>query len=117
MYNGVAIGDSIPVKGDIPIYVDKAETLNSMNKIIQLPKVTNFYPVWDTTCTKNEVLEKVKSATELIHMIDECVKEVCTNDKNVEDEVLCQLVCEKLGMPFLLSNPLFRTTVRSHCMA
>lgn len=112
----VFIGDAIPVKGDIPIYVDPVATLNSMSKILQLPNVATFYPAWDVTYNKNEVAEKVKSATELIHMIDECVKEVCADGKNVEDEGLCQLVCEKLGMPFLLSNPLFKTSVRSHIM-
>ena len=112
----VFIGDSIPVKRDIPIYIDPVETLNSMNKIIQLPDVTTFFPAWDTIYNKNEVTEKVKSAAELIHRIDECVKEACAEDINVEDEVLCHLVCEKLEMPFLLSNPLFKTTVRSHSM-
>lgn len=42
------IGDSIPVKGDISIYINKVKTLNSMNKIAQLPSVTTFYPAWDT---------------------------------------------------------------------
>lgn len=112
----VFIGDSIPVKGDIPIYINKVKTLNSMNKITQLPNVTAFYPAWDTVYNRSEVLEKVKSATELIHRIDEYVKSVYKEDKNVGEEKLCQLVCEKLQSPFLQSNPLFMTTVKSHCI-
>ena len=110
------IGDSIPVKGDIPIYTNKVKTLNSMNKITQLPSVTTFYPAWDTVYNKSEVIEKVKSATELIHRIDECVKAVYAEDKNVGEEKMCQKVCEKLQMPFLFLNPLFKTTVKSHCI-
>ena len=43
----VFIGDTIPVKGDIPILVDSENMKMSLSKLEMLSGVSVFYPAWD----------------------------------------------------------------------
>lgn len=108
------IGDSVPIKGDIPIYIDKTKTIESMRKILKLLKVKTFYPAWDITYTRKIMEEKIFEAIELINLIDNAVKVISTDNPNADLSFVSQAVSKKIEMPFLTQNPLFRHTVKSH---
>ena len=55
------IGDAVPVKGDIPIFVDEAETRNSLKLISQILNVNTYYPAWDRTYDRETMESKLKS--------------------------------------------------------
>ena len=55
------IGDAVPVKGDIPIFVDEAETRNSLKVISQILNVKTYYPAWDRTYDRETMESKLKS--------------------------------------------------------
>ena len=105
------IGDSVPVKGDIPIYISAEDTLRSLDKIAEFKDVNYYYPAWDKTYSKIEMQNKLKDAYEIVETIGKIVTEV-GKDMNMPE--LVDYVCTKMNMPFLKTNPLFGRTVASY---
>ena len=106
------VGDSIPVKGDIPIYVDFDASVRSLNRIREENRCKWFYPAWDTSYDYKMMLNKIDDAMKLMEEIDIVVKNVNNGTKNIQE--LEKQVCEVLKNPDLSSNPLFARTVMSH---
>lgn len=104
-------GDTIPVKGDIPIYVNVEDTLKSLDIIDSLEGIDTFYPAWDRAYSKDEIRLKTDEARELISSIDKCILEK-GKDKDLDE--LIEYICGKLNMPGLKENRLFARTVLSH---
>lgn len=104
----VFVGDAIPVKGDIPIFVDAECTKRSLDKLLTDADV--FYPAWDKTYQGEEIKTKISEAKEIVNIIE---KTVDLLDKGQENAALTDEVCDRLGMPFLKSNPLFARTVEA----
>lgn len=108
------IGDSVPVRGDIPIYVDVQQLRNSLHKLSALSEIHTFYPAWDQTYSRIEMQKKIKEALEMIDKIGEVVADVLKRDKKTDPPEIARAVCEKLQMPWLMGNPLFVKTIESH---
>ena len=102
------IGDSVPVKGDIPIFTDEVRTRESLDTIGSIPGVRTYFPAWDTAYDRGTMAEKLGQARELIGSLKAAVT-ACDDGGDIK--TLVQLVCEKLGMPMLAANPLFSRTV------
>ena len=105
------IGDAVPVRGDIPIYVDKEASIASLKKIKSLPGIRTFYPAWDTAYSAQQMKQKIEDALELIQHIDSAVRQA--GQKESVGETV-RAVCEILDLPLLMKNPLFARTVMSH---
>ena len=45
------IGDSVPVKGDIPIFIDEREMRETLHILKDTKGVKTYYPAWDHTYT------------------------------------------------------------------
>ncbi len=114
MDKSVFIGDSVPVRGDIPIYVDVQQLRNSLHKLSALSEIHTFYPAWDQTYSRIEMQKKIKEALEMIDKIGEAVADVLKRDKKMNPPEIARAVCEKLQMPWLMGNPLFVKTIESH---
>ena len=106
--NALFIGDSVPVKGDIPIFIDEAETRNALNIIGEIPNVTVYYPAWDKTYDYKTMRIKLNEAEELIDVLKNTVTS-CDNDSEITE--LVDQVCDNLNKPMLKENPLFARTV------
>lgn len=106
------IGDSIPVKGDIPIYVDCDASMSSLCRIREESICKWFYPAWDISYDYKMMFDKTSNAMQVIKEIDTAVKKVNNEKINVQD--LIKKVCELLQKPELSLNPLFARTVMSH---
>lgn len=110
----VFTGDSIPVQGDIPIYVDRDKTVKSMDRLAAMDDVKWFYPAWDKTCTYEELKKKAADGKMLVQIIDESVKKNVQMSGKTELPEMVQAVCRDLKMPCLMKNPLFERTVKCH---
>lgn len=109
--SNIFIGDAVPVKEDIPIYVSMEDSIKSINKIMTLPGITNFYPAWDCKYSNKEISLKCSQALEIISQLDNAVKSI-KDYKNTEE--LTRKVCERIGNLSLMNNPLFMRTIKSH---
>lgn len=106
--NVVFTGDSLPVRGDIPIFIDVNAARDSLKTLEQLPDAEVFYPAWDKTYSGDVMKEKLKQARNLIDELESIVWKV---DHGQEVSVLTEQVCERLQMPAWKNNPLFARTV------
>ncbi|MPN29134.1 Hydroxyacylglutathione hydrolase [bioreactor metagenome] len=112
--NSAFIGDSVPVKGDIPIYINKENTLESLEKLSKLSAIDAFYPAWDKTYSSKEMREKIQEAESIVNLLDIEVKTAQKENPEANLDQIVRLVCEKTKMPQLMQNPLFKQTIKSH---
>lgn len=108
MENVVFTGDSLPVRGDIPIFIDVDAARDSLNTLEKLSDVEIFCPAWDKTYSEEVMKEKLKQARNLIDELESMVWDV---DHGQETAVLTEQICERLHMPAWKNNPLFARTV------
>lgn len=102
------IGDSVPVKSDIPIFIDEQETRNTLNILKELKGINTYYPAWDMIYSKEMMNSRLDDAAELIDILKNAV---LTFDDGTDLKSLTERVCEKLKMPMLKENPLFARTI------
>lgn len=105
----VFTGDSVPVRGDIPIFIDVDAARASLDILEKLSDVDVFYPAWDKTYSREVMKEKLVSAKNLIDELEQIIWET---DEGQELSVLTMQVCERLHMLAWKSNPLFARTVK-----
>ena len=106
--NMVFIGDTLPVRGDIPIFIHLENTLHSLEILENLSGVETFYPAWDQAYSFEMMREKIADARELIKKLEQTVRAV-----GMEEElpVLVRQVCDLLHTPMWKENPLFARTI------
>lgn len=108
------IGDSVPVRGDIPIYIDKHAMLKSLDTLDALEGISYYYPAWDVIYSAADMKQKTSEARAIIKNIDEAVCAIREKEPDIEQQGLVNAVCQYLQKPELLQNPLFVRTVQSH---
>ena len=72
--NRVFIGDTVPVRGDIPIFIHLENTLHSLEILENLSGVETFYPAWDQEYSIEMMREKIADARELIQKLEQTVR-------------------------------------------
>ena len=102
------IGDSVPVKGDIPIFIDEQEMRKTLRVLKEIEGVKAFCPAWDRIYTAEMMENKLREAGELIDLLK---KTVLKSDAGSGLPSLAENVCGKLNMPMLAGNPLFSRTI------
>lgn len=108
--NMIFIGDTVPVRGDIPIFINVDAIESSLNILVKLPGIETFYPAWDQTYSMEMIKDKIENGKELINELKNIIYNA---DRGQELPVLTELVCERLHMPVWKNNPLFAGTVAS----
>lgn len=106
--NALFIGDAVPVRGDIPIFINEKETRKTLNNIGRIPDIDVYCPAWDKTYDRKMMRIKLNEAEGLINTLKKAVR-TCDNDGDIAELVNC--VCDRLKMPILKENPLFLRTV------
>ena len=104
----VFIGDTVPVRGDIPIFIDVDATRYSLAVLEKLSGIEKFYPAWNQTYSLEMMKEKLANATEIVNELE---KIVCDVDCGMNLAVVVDQVCERLHMPVWKTNPLFSRTI------
>ncbi|MGN0797892.1 MAG: MBL fold metallo-hydrolase [Christensenellales bacterium] len=104
----IFIGDTVPVAGDIPIFVNLEQTRRALNRIEELSDITTFYPAWDKIYSQSEMKSKIANARDLINELESIVVSI---DSGIQLSEVVERVCERLNAPMWKTNPLFATTV------
>lgn len=108
--NILFIGDALPVKGEIPIYVNKKQVLESLQRILDISNISLYCPAWDRIYTPKEILSIVLDAKSMIEKIDSYIT---THGKDLDSNYLT-LLCIELEIAEGQQNPLFIKTIESH---
>jgi len=100
-------GDSLPVPGDLPIYDDIAESLDSIKKINRIAgEVDVLLSSWEEPVLGREkILQRIREGAEYLKHIHDTV--IRAHRKNGEKGLpLCGRVVAELGLPTFAANPL-----------
>ncbi|MDO4468073.1 MAG: MBL fold metallo-hydrolase [Bacillota bacterium] len=104
------VGDSIPLKEDIPIWVDLKKSFETLTRLEQITCVDRIYPAWDVSYNMDVFLNKIEAARNWMEQILISVKK---GDPSFSLEEMVDFVCKDLAKPYLCSNPLFRISIES----
>jgi hydroxyacylglutathione hydrolase len=108
-------GDAIPIAGDIPIYISKNRSRDTLEKLYEMHNVDIFCSAWDQVRNQVDGKAAIKAGLEYLNKIDETVQTVKSEFRRSKDnEAIFVEVCERLNLNMLLINPLFRTSLLSH---
>ncbi len=77
--NCIFVGDAIPVKGDIPIWINEKDSIRSLKLLKSMNNIDKFYPAWDKSYDKENGIKKINEALKLIDEIKDNVKEPLIN--------------------------------------
>ena len=102
------IGDAVPVKGDIPIFIDEQKLRTTLETLGKIPDVNEFCPAWDRIYSKELMKDKLQEAAALVDTLKNAVMNL---DDGMEISRLTEMVCDLLQISFLKGNPLFQRTV------
>lgn len=108
------LGDAVPVRGDIPIYIDRDAAVRTLQTIGALEGIRHYHPAWDRTYQQAEIREKLADAMRVIRTMEEQVRAILAEGGATDVAALTELVCRRLDMPQLRANPLFQRTVAAH---
>lgn len=104
----IFIGDAVPMRGDIPIFINLEKTRATLDILENLTDVEMFYPAWDKSYSSDVMKHKIAEAKEIVNGLE---KAVSYADNGMEISELVDIVCERMRMPILKTNPLFARTV------
>lgn len=107
-------GDSIPAEHDIPIYIDRDLSTESLSRLREIPSVEHYCPAWDRIYIGEEGRESIDKGIQLIGRIQQEVEGALKGQGTMDDDMLIGRVCDNLGMRPFLQNPLFKRTVLCH---
>lgn len=107
-------GDSIPVKGDIPIYVNRKQTLHSLERLRAVEGIRYYCPAWDTIYDREEGIAVMDEAVKMINELEQVVLIVRMNNPELTVEQVTERVCDYMGLTTLVHNPLFQRTIEGH---
>lgn len=98
----------LPVRGDIPIFIDLDATRASLAVLEKLSGIETFYPAWDQTYSAEMMRNRLADAEEIVNELE---RTVCELDCGMELSAFVAQICEKLHMPMWKNNPLFARTI------
>lgn len=104
-------GDAIPVRGDIPIWIQRDDNRKSLERLKEIREVNIFYPAWDETYNREQAMNKIEDAMILMDEIQLNVDK-CRENTGTPDELVMK-VCDEMKTPHFLKNPLFKRTIES----
>jgi glyoxylase-like metal-dependent hydrolase (beta-lactamase superfamily II) len=104
----IFIGDTVPVRSDIPIMINVSETLESIRLLRDMKEIRTFYPAWDHSYSAEEMQKKLDDAEELIAKLQEAVNAL---DQGQCLSELTKQVSDTMHLNMLSENPLFAKTI------
>ena len=107
-------GDSIPVPGEIPIYVSSKDSIETLERLLALDGVKKYLPAWDDVYDKEKGVVKIKKSLDFLLLLNNTVKKVWADSDDKDAEKIYARVCASLKLDHLLQNPLFKTSVYSN---
>jgi glyoxylase-like metal-dependent hydrolase (beta-lactamase superfamily II) len=115
--DGVLItGDSIPLKGDLPIYEDVNDSIESIEKLMMIDGVQTLLASWDDPRRNEAAYETMTQGISYLKQIHETVHEVFNKKSEVVKDPLefTKLVLKELGLPEMVANPIIVRSFKSN---
>jgi len=109
-------GDAIPVAGEMPVYDDAVESVNSVKRLRGLAGIRVLLSSWDEPRKGNDAYQHMDSALEYLHKIQKTVLSFSC-DGMTDTTELTRKTVSALGLPPEAVNPLIIRTFAANLHA
>ena len=107
-------GDAIILPGELPIYENVADYLNSLNKLKAIKDVNRLLSSWDEPCQKGELEGVINKSAGYIRGIHKKVWEAYRAGDEKDPIGFCKKALAALQMPEILANPILAKSFLAH---
>lgn len=104
-------GDAVPVAGDVPIFSNLRDSIESLKKIRSLPAVKYYAPAWDEVCDSGDGKRNLDAALACLQGIAATVKDVLSRNTDASREEILTATALALNLRHLSKHPLFRKSI------
>jgi len=102
-------GDAVPVAGDLPVYDDAVQSVQSVKRLREISGIRVLLSAWDEPRTGNTAYRQMDRALLYLQKIHEAVL-ACTKDGSPDQMDLTRKTAAALGLPPQAVNPLLTRT-------
>jgi hydroxyacylglutathione hydrolase len=99
-------GDAIPISGDLPIYEDYGQSLESVRKLQRIQNIEILLASWDQPRRGKEVYKIMDESIAYLERIHAAVAESMKKNKSPDPMNLCRSVVSELGLPDSAVTPM-----------
>lgn len=107
----IFIGDTIPIKDDLPIIINYQQSINTLSLLDKLVSLSFYCPAWDKIYDQKEIKNIIIKGKEILNILYITTQEI--DDGNIGLSELSDLVSKKLNLSRLANNPLFQRSILS----
>ena len=105
-------GDAVPSAGGIPIYEDAAQSVRSVERLMEIAEADVLLSSWDEPRRSPQAL--LSQSLDYLRRIEAAVLQAAGHDPAPESMSLCKRVLAELGLPDVAANPLVARTFMAH---
>ena len=108
--------DAIPIPGDMPIYQDIAESVQSIRRLKRIEGIGHLLSAWDEPREGGEAYQVMDRGQEYLQQIHKAVLRaagVMGSSEKIDSLELCRRVVEEMGLPLHMANPLVARSIMS----
>jgi hydroxyacylglutathione hydrolase len=99
-------GDAVPIQGDLPIYDEFKESIQSIEMLMGVEDVELLLASWDEPQKGENVHQRMVEALEYLQNIQEIVEKLAPENSSSEPMEFCRIVLKELGLPEPAANPI-----------
>ena len=105
--------DAVPIAGDMPIYQDILESVQSVQKLASIPEIKLLLAAWDEPRSGSEAYRIMDEGLQYLQRIHSSVLEVAGANPGISPMELCRRTLAQLGLPEIMANPLVAASFQS----
>ncbi|MDO9043845.1 MAG: MBL fold metallo-hydrolase [Methanobacteriaceae archaeon] len=107
-------GDSIPLKGGLPIYDDYRASLKSIEKLKDIEKLKWLLSSWDDPQQGDELYLIFEEAIDYLKTINDTVAQVSEFEEDANSLEFTKKVLKELGIPEMAANPIVERSFQAN---
>lgn len=109
----VFTGDTIPVVGDFPVFVDYKQTIESLNKLQSLAGIKNYCPAWDGVYDREKFDAVIANSKRMLTRLKDAVAQVEKDFPMGSEAEKVQEIYKRADMMNFSGNPLVARSIEA----
>jgi glyoxylase-like metal-dependent hydrolase (beta-lactamase superfamily II) len=107
-------GDTVPIKGDLPIYDDATESIQSIKKLKEIEGINVLLASWDEPQEGEDAYRIMDEGLKYLKEIQVSVNKIAEHNSGLDPLEFCKMVLKDLGIPEMAANPIMARSFQSH---
>ena len=107
-------GDAVPIRGDLPIYDDATESIQSIKKLKEIEGINVLLASWDEPREGESAYKVMDEGLDYLKQIQVSVDKIAKYNSGLDPLEFCKLVLNDLGLPEMAANPIMARSFQSN---